>query len=276
MSVKPINIVLKISSVLMVLFLGLVCCKKKLEDPVTPELSSVKEISIADADLNSIFGDVDTFIDSGSIVPFGNPIRKDTSVNGYSKYIELNYNGSVYRNLSRIGTVKCFVSGSRKAGNFRDSVIFENTRINKRSIKGYFKTVQTQTAVTDSWTFDFSSKLIAENSNGNKIQFESIGTKTKTGIKTRGDSIIYKQDDIWNNSDTWLVQDSKGQLFSVRTTSPLVIKANCSYHYPVQGVQDFFNASQNINYRVKFGDGECDSYASYLNEKGIEHIFFIE
>ncbi len=286
--VKPSSSVLKASSILLGLLLGLVCCKKKIEDPVAPELSSVKELSIAEADLNSIFGDVDSIVAYNS-VSFGKLFKRDTLMKNYNKFIELYYQNAVKLGTTRTGNVKCFYTGDKKIGNYRDSVIFENTRINGRHITGYFSTIQKPDPFNlKRWLFDFNTAGYSENSNGDKIKFETDNnagkyTKVKVGIVT-GDSINGKTGDIWYSTGSWSGTDSKGQFFLIKNASTLnlsnpsslVIKTNCSYHVPVQGVQDFFNASQNINYRIKFGDGECNAYASYLNEKGLEYIFFIE
>lgn len=276
---------LKSHIILFVLVLGLfVCCKKKIEDPSVPDLSSVKELSIAEADLNSIFLDVDSIVASNS-VSFGKLFKKDTLINSYNKFIELTYQTADKLSTTRTGNVKCFFKGSKKVGDYQDSVLFENTRINGRLITGYFSTNQKHDLFNlNTWLFEFNSSGYAENSKGDKIKFKTdFATKIKIGNVT-GDTVKGKKGDFWYSSGSWLGTDSQGQLFSVKTasTSPplnassLVIKATCSNHYPVQGVQDFFNASQSINYRVNFGGGACDSYASYLNEKGLEYIFFIE
>ena len=261
---------------LIVLFLGLcVACKKKMDEPVQPDLSYVKEIGIAEADLNTIFGDLDNVIDSGSIVSFGRYFRKDTSLNGYTKYLELMYTGIAEKNISRSGSVKCFMDGSRRKGTYRDSVILENTKVNDRLIQGYFLTKQTDVAAA-SWTFDFKAGLTSQNQSGGNVKIDLVSKKTRTGILTTGVADSLKRDDNWFSSGSLIGRDTKGQVISVKTLSPLQIKASCSYRFQIDGVQDFYNVNLDKRYRISYGNGGCDHILTYIDERGTESIIILD
>ena len=259
------------------LFLG--SCKNKKEDaPLpAPELSAEKEISRAEADLNSVLRDITIYESSDGndynldpTLPYTYKLLKDSTVGVYSKCLLVTYAGFGTDNLSRSGLVKCFFSGRKATGTYRDSIVFENAKIAGREIKGRITSKQTITG-KDTMVFAIAANGSIDNAKGLPIEFTSLKVKKRTSVSSK--NVL---EDTWQVSGSWSGTTGSGEKVTLQTPAQLEILASCSVRYFTKGVVDFNNLSTGVSRRIKYGDGKCDAFASFVNDKGIEYLFSVD
>lgn len=247
------------------------CGKKKDELKTSLDYSTEKEFSAAESDFNTIFKDVDESMDikdenasklrtvAVSCVTSSNvAIFPDSAVGGYSSYLEVDFattcTDASFKNRS--GKVKVFYSGSRVAGDFKDSVIFSGFKLDGRTISGYSLTKQTL-ATTDEWDFEITINGKITSSTNEVITYVANRTRKHTGLATR----FNFTDDIFTITGSSSGKNSKGDVVSSDIVTPVVITGSCLqtyYRIPVEGKVTFKNSTKSLTRSLDYGDGTCD------------------
>jgi len=252
-------------------------CKTKSETYFpNPDLSTEKEFSNAQADLNSIFRDVDYTTQTDTSLRRESEIgyrftKKDTAVGKYGRVVTIFYENKGRDGLSRSGKLRCFTNGRRSRGDYRDSVILDSVRINSRMIQGFLVMVQTESKILDQWNFTYKASVVWENQSKSFLTLGVTGLKSKVGLSTKD-----TKSDIWLIIDTITGKNSQGQQVRATTALTKVFRDSCSYRHPIKGMMDFTNHSSNVIQRIKYGDGECDDRVTFINEGGWEYAFFVD
>jgi hypothetical protein len=260
--------------VVFVMAVSLSSCKKKQDemDP-DPDLTTEKDLSNADADMNSIISDIDKAVgqsqingrlDGTSTFTITGPV--DTTVGTFNEYFLLTYTGTGDDGLSRSGKIILYFKNghARALGNYEDSAVFSATKVDGRSIEGWKWTKQVTPDNSSSWKFQIYASGKIANASGILMNYTSSRTRVRTFYNGTSASLS----DTWTITGAWTGTNSKAESVSATITSPIVIDGTCNFRRPVSGKIDFTNNTEQITRSIDYGNGNCDQLAVFTNAKG--------
>ncbi len=242
-------------------------CTKDKEIQVSPPTKTESDIYALEHESNSVDNmieaslsrstntRIDTFIcDSDEIVAPGKLVF---DFDQYPSCDNRTYSG---------GKITAYFSGSKSAGTYRDSVVYDNVKLNGRTVNGKHATKQVKSDGSNSWVFSITVRKAITLEDGNVITWNSTRTRTIFGASTPE-----TKDNLTRVEGSGTAKGVNGEDYKVEITSPIqYFNYTCDTYprLPLQGKVTFTNNKDKSVRTVNFGIGECDNIATYTNKLG--------
>lgn len=283
---KKTNAILHISKIaFLAIAVSFSSCKKKSSDgEVAPvDLSTERDLSNANNDVNSVLRDVEkTFDDSANNnlreeSTYATIVRSDvdTSINEtkYTKKTVVTYSGTTADDgQTRSGTTIVYHTGSRLNENLKCFVEFSGTKVGGRTITGTKTITQKPSNDAKKWIFDISGSGSITTIDGAVLSYTTNRTRVRSGIDTK----LNTSDDTFSVTGSWEGTNAKGENVSATIVSPLLHTALCkNFREITAGRIDFTNKSKNVTRTVDYGSGGCDGIGKFI-QNGKEFTFFFK
>lgn len=267
------------------LSIGLTSCTKKAKDEPEPDpdLTTERDLSNSENDMNSVSSDIDKAFDNDRLTSFreeagsyATVIRKDsvTSRDGvsYDKYTSIVYSGIANDGQTRNGKIDIFHVGLRQNGDFKAYVTLSNTKVGGRSISVIKKIVQQTLNDSNKWIFNINSNGTISNFDGRSMTYTANKTRVRTGVNT---STIL--DDSFTLTGSWSGSNGQGESVSANISVPLQLTYSCHFFREITaGKIDFSNITKGLTRSIDYGNGGCDGKGTFISTKGKQFTFYFQ
>jgi hypothetical protein len=285
---KRINRFLRLATVgTLAIAITITACRRKNKEEAVdpdPDLTTERDLSNADNDINSLLIDVDKAIDDSTKANLReeatyyatiNRQNLDTTISGtsYKRKITMTYNGIGDDGQSRSGVVTIFSVGRRTTNNFNSYVTFLGAKVGGRAISGTKTIDQKATGDSNKWQFEIVANGTITTVDGKSITYSSNRTRVRTGISTLGNLT----DDSFTITGSWSGTNANGESVFANISTPLQLAYGCRYFREItSGKIDFTNNSKGITRSVDYGSGGCDGKGTFINAKGRVFEFYFK
>ncbi len=262
---------------LMLLSMGMSSCKKKTKDEPEPDpdLTTERDLSNSENDMNSLSSDIDKAFDSNSsnfreeASSYATIVKKDsmTTIDGisYDKYMAIVYSGTANDGQSRNGEIDIFYKGTRESGDFMAYTNVLKTKVGSRSISIIKKIVQQASSDPNKWVFNITANGTVTNIEGRTMNYTANKTRVRTGVSTP----MTITDDSFTIIGNWSGTNGQGEAVSANIAVPLQLNYGCHYFREITaGKIDFSNISKGVTRSIDYGNGGCDGKGTFINTKG--------
>ncbi|MBC7390578.1 MAG: hypothetical protein H7329_15300 [Opitutaceae bacterium] len=268
------------------LSIGLTSCKKKAKDEPEPDpdLTTERDLSNSENDMNSVSSDIDRAFDDNTSSnlreeagSYATIVRKDsvTVKDGitYDKYTTIIYSGSGNDGQTRSGNIEIFHKGQRTTGDLIAYITLANTKVGGRSISVIKKMVQQTSNDPNKWIFNIVANGSISNIDGRSMTYTANKTRARSGINT----VNNITDDSFTITGNWSGTNGQGESVSANISSPLQLSYGCHFFREITaGRIDFSNLSKGVTRSIDYGNGGCDGKGTFINTKGKQFTFYFQ
>ncbi len=254
------------------ILLGTGCRKSSESSNASLDLTTEKDLSTADADVNSLLYDIDQAVTPFNLRAEAQPYfmattPQDTTVGTFDSYMWITYSGIGDDDLSRSGGILLFLKKghARSLGNYEDSAVCNNA-VGGRTVQCVTQTKQLTADQSGTWKFQLTAKGKATNSLGRSMSFAS----SRTRVRSFANGSTPSPTDTWTISGDWNGRDGDGDSLQTEIVTSLVVNGSCSIRVPLSGVVVFYNLTAGVRRSIDFGSGACDHIAIFTSGLGKE------